>query len=177
MAKNAQGFEIFDMTIGSANFGQNIKGVCSFNYKGYEISLSNAGVFAVETMVSKDGDELFFRGNVEEVLAKVDAIIDMMKTKSLYDYTIKNVEEMILNYEKHNKYSIKDKIAFLVLSQQKLTKDLEDFKLKVNSFDEIEKVKKLLIKRKQNIYSVKMKDIKTKIVKLNKIYSLLDKKA
>lgn len=73
MSKNAQGFEIMSMET-EHKFGQNIKGAVVFEYKGYDIHLSTAGVFLVDILVIKDNEEHVVRGSVEDAIKKVDEL-------------------------------------------------------------------------------------------------------
>lgn len=170
MLKNTHGFTMLDVVQ-----NQPCKGICVIDYKGFKVSLINEGVSADKIVVCKDEDQLFFNGTVEEVLSKLDVLTNIFDKKTVYDYSKNVMEKLLENYNDRSSFVMRDKVSFLSMAKKALIEDFKEFEKKLNELTESKSTKRVLMKRKNAIFSVKMKDIKHKTVEFHKAYQKLIK--
>ncbi|EPP7234235.1 hypothetical protein ACTOJ1_001177 [Shigella flexneri] len=170
MLKNTHGFTMLDVVQ-----NQPCKGICVIDYKGFKVSLINEGVSADKIVVYKDEDQLFFNGTVEEVLSKLDVLTNIFDKKTVYDYSKNVMEKLLENYNDRSSFVMRDKVSFLSMAKKALIEDFKEFEKKLNELTESKSTKRVLMKRKNAIFSVKMKDIKHKTVEFHKAYQKLIK--
>lgn len=168
MLKNTHGFTMLDVVQ-----NQHRKGICVIDYKGFKVSLIDEGVSADKIVVYKDEDQLFFNGTVEEVLSKLDVLSNIFDKKTVYDYSKNVMEKFLENYTDHSSSVMRDKVSFLSMAKKSLIKDFKEFEQNLNKLTESKSTKKVLMKRKNAIFSIKMKDIKHKTAELHKAYQKL----
>jgi len=170
MLKNTHGFTMLDVVE-----NQPCKGICVIDYKGFKVSLIDEGISADKIVVYKDEDQLFFNGTVEEVLSKLDVLTNIFDKKTVYDYSKNVMEKFLENYTDHSSSVMLDKVSFLSMAKKALIEDFKEFEKKLNELTESKSTKRFLMKRKNAIFSVKMKDIKHKTVEFHKAYQKLIK--
>ena len=170
MLKNTHGFTMLDVVQ-----KQPFKGICVIDYKGFKVSLINECVSADKIVVYKDEDQLFFNGTVEEVLSKLDVLTNIFDKKTVYDYSKNVMEKLLENYNDRSSFVMRDKVSFLSMAKKALIEDFKEFEKKLNELTESKSTKRVLMKRKNAIFSVKMKDIKHKTVEFHKAYQKLIK--
>lgn len=170
MLKNTHGFTMLDVVQ-----NQPCKGVCVIDYKGFKVSLIDEGISADKIVVYKDEDQLFFNGTVEEVLSKLDVLTNIFDKKTVYDYSKNVMEKLLENYNDRSPFVMRDKVSFLSMAKKALIEDFKEFEKKLNELTESKSTKRVLMKRKNAIFSVKMKDIKHKTVEFHKAYQKLIK--
>lgn len=170
MLKNTHGFTMLDVVE-----NQPCKGICVIDYKGFKVSLIDEGISADKIVVYKDEDQLFFNGTVEEVLSKLDVLTNIFDKKTVYDYSKNVMEKFLENYTDHSSSVMLDKVSFLSMAKKALIEDFKEFEKKLNELTESKSTKRFLMKRKNGIFSVKMKDIKHKTVEFHKAYQKLIK--
>lgn len=170
MLRNTHGFTMLDVVQ-----NQPCKGICVIDYKGFKVLLINEGVSADKIVVYKDEDQLFFNGTVEEVLSKLDVLTNIFDKKTVYDYSKNVMEKLLENYNDRSSFVMCDKVSFLSMAKKALIEDFKEFEKKLNELTESKSTKRVLMKRKNAIFSVKMKDIKHKTVEFHKAYQKLIK--
>ncbi len=170
MLKNTHGFTMLDVVQ-----NQPCKGVCVIDYKGFKVLLIDEGISADKIVVYKDEDQLFFNGTVEEVLSKLDILSNIFDKKTVYDYSKSVMEKFLENYTERGSFVMREKVSFLSMAKKELIKDFKEFEKKLDKLTESKSTKKLLMKRKNAIFSVKMKDIKHKTAEFHKAYQKLIK--
>lgn len=170
MLKNTHGFTMLDVVE-----NQPCKGICVIDYKGFKVSLIDEGISADKIVVYKDEDQLFFNGTVEEVLSKLDVLTNIFDKKTVYDYSKNVMEKLLDNYNDRSSFVMRDKVSFLSMAKKALIEDFKEFEKKLNELTESKSTKRVLMKRKNAIFSVKMKDIKHKTVEFHKAYQKLIK--
>lgn len=167
MNDNERGFTIVDKE------NKPCKAICIIEYKGFKVLLIDEGDSSVKIIVNDNEDQLFFNGTVEEVLAKIDILFKIFNKKTVYDLSKKIIENSIENYGDRVPSAMLFHISFLVVAKKDLIEDFKDFEKKIDELTEDKKTKKLLMKKKNAIFSVKMKDIKSKTAELHKAYQKL----
>lgn len=133
------------------------------------------GISADKIVVYKDEDQLFFNGTVEEVISKLDVLTNIFDKKTVYDYSKNVMEKLLENYTERGSFVMRDKVSFLSMAKKALIEDFKEFEKKLNELTESKSTKRVLMKRKNAIFSVKMKDIKHKTVEFHKAYQKLIK--
>ena len=167
MKNNALGFTMLDLE------NKQCKAICVIDYKGFKVSLIDEGDSSVKIIVNDNEEQFFFNGTVEEVLAKIDILFKIFNKKMVYDLSKKIIENSIENYSDRVPSAMLFHISFLVVAKKDLIEDFKDFEKKINELTEDKKTKKALMKKKNAVFSVKMKDIKNKTAELNKAYQKL----
>lgn len=167
MKNNALGFTMLDLE------NKHCKAICVIDYKGFKVSLIDEGGSSVKIIVDDNGEQLFFNGTVEEVLSKLDILVNIFSKKNIYDLSKKTIEKVIENYNDRVPSAMLYHISFLVVAKKDLIEDFKDFEKKLNEITADKKTKRALMKKKNAVFSVKMKDIKNKTAELNKAYQKL----